>query len=365
MRKAHTLPEAYTKLAPLTTSPSCTQTLQNAGRELKEKHFVMTQDCKRAESKVKVQSGQIKKMEKEKGECEEQRRVVEKQHALEVRKIKEQHGEAEKRYSLLQRRDNQFKHELKKREKLYHVLQDKCARIVVDRMKDVPDCNFLDISSSIQSPAGRRRGGGVAGADRAELDLLQENLAAYEEQHHKDLAENRELRETLLSLHTDLTAMEAEHSDWGDAVTPTAKRDLSVLQARHFDAPYDLASEFIKPAMRAHVAFIGMLIQPKPRVNQQHTASPSLIGSKLRTPAGIRLPASISGTPPAWAAKTIDNSSTAMFSPAIPATPTTDTLITPIVASPASPRRVRKTWDAASPLVISTTKLYVADEDVT
>jgi uncharacterized protein (DUF2267 family) len=147
----------------------------------------------------------LKESEKGRWELEMRRRMTEDEARKTEAKLRQEIAALSKQNVMIAHRDNQYKHDLRKREREMEKLQERLARLTAERGKEARV--GMELLNALRQGAQRVRPGGVV-----EADLHAQTVAAFEERVAELGAENAALRKSLAALGCELQAALAARS---------------------------------------------------------------------------------------------------------------------------------------------------------
>lgn len=157
------------------------------------------------------------------------RRTAEKEALAREKSLKAELSALEKKCVMIQRRDNQYRHELRKSEMNLEKIQDKLHKLVLERSgtagaKAAVAQGGWELSSTIKP--GATRGRGAAGAassmlgdshalptSSADIELLQSTLSTYSERMNELVGENLALKAAMRSLEGEVQRVLTEQDE--------------------------------------------------------------------------------------------------------------------------------------------------------
>jgi hypothetical protein len=218
-------------------------------------------------------------LEKKAWEVEMKRRMLEKEYQDKAKKDKARIVVLEKENLMVKRRDNQYRHEIRKREKEFRDIQEKMVKNMAVKSKET--WGGMDILNSLQGP----RANWNKGVSKGEADLLQHTLASYEQRIGEVVEENQHLRQMLQTMDSEFQAAFVGEAAWSSvsvppssgedaagslssatsssSIPPTAAsmspgsiRALEEFAPCQFDMPFAFVKDAISDGMRAKITVL-------------------------------------------------------------------------------------------------------------
>eukprot|EP01006_Ploeotia_vitrea_P007661 TRINITY_DN17760_c0_g1_i1.p1 TRINITY_DN17760_c0_g1~~TRINITY_DN17760_c0_g1_i1.p1 ORF type:complete len:430 (+),score=233.83 TRINITY_DN17760_c0_g1_i1:101-1291(+) len=184
---------------------------------------------------------------------------------------------------MIKHRDKQYKHELRKREQEQQRLKDRLSKAMADRNRESKA--GIDILNNLKGKRGRWGAAGK-GSAKAEEELFQQTVNAYEERMNELVAENNALRKSLSELAHELQeALNSQHQrlaehnrgvhrsattnaatggsgSGGDAqLSEELQEALDEFTPAQFELPFALVRGNIEDGMRAKLHMLREKIQ--------------------------------------------------------------------------------------------------------
>ncbi|XP_005105528.1 afadin- and alpha-actinin-binding protein B [Aplysia californica] len=217
-------------------------------------------------------------------------------------KVKTEKEEAKRLTAAIHSKEVQHRHELKKKEREIHRLKERLHQLLADK---VPDRKVgMDLMHVVGLSEGRRATWKV-GLEKQEEEMYQLLINNYEERHHELMQENSELRDCLLALHRELSALlkhtgdmssssgaelsfpagdlsSGEESD--DIMKRGPRLSMKDLEADYFQMPYDMVRKEVERTFKETCQQISESMK-KSLVRTVTKGHPSIVMSQSVTSA--------------------------------------------------------------------------------
>lgn len=160
-------------------------------------------------------------------------RTAEKEALAREKSLKADLAALDKKCVMIQRRDNQYKHELRKSEQNFEKIQDKLHKLILEKTSGPPPGSKgagvqggWELSSTIKAGTVRGRGGASSSSAQAlaessnalptssaDVELLQSTLSTYSERMNELVGENLALKSALRSLEGEVQRVLTEQAE--------------------------------------------------------------------------------------------------------------------------------------------------------
>lgn len=176
-----------------------------------------------------------------------------------AKRWKQDLAKAHKENTILQRRDNQLKNEIRKREMATKKVQDRLEKVTRDRMKADKSGLKMTLSNVVVGGSTRREWKVEQGKEHG--DLLRSSLKASHERIEQVLGENEELRGSFAGLYRQVQVLLEEKKAIYEGLspqhkalfTPATKAALREFQPGHFELPLGMLKSQYETTLRAKV----------------------------------------------------------------------------------------------------------------
>ncbi|KAK7100327.1 afadin- and alpha-actinin-binding protein B-like [Littorina saxatilis] len=166
----------------------------------------------------------------------EKLRQLSSRHKITSSKVKADKDEIKCLQSVMQHKDLQFKHELKKKEKEVNKLKDRLHQMLMDKN---PDRKVgMDMMNTVQNAEGKRAQW-KPGLSKQEEDMYQMLVGNYEERHRELVLENTELRDCLLTMQRELSALLKQNAELSSVHSQSQVLQELTDSSSSSDDPYE------------------------------------------------------------------------------------------------------------------------------
>ncbi|KAL8598571.1 hypothetical protein ACOMHN_051359 [Nucella lapillus] len=267
----------------------CYQRVYSTKEELEDRIHRLSGERDHHKSAVARATRQQEALERTLAQEREKLRQLSNRHKATNSKLKAEKDEVKCLQSVIHHKEIQFKHELKKKEKEANKLKDRLHQLLMDKN---PDRKVgIDMMSTLHNSEGRRAQW-KPGLSKQEEEMYQVLIGSFEDRHRELVLENTELRDCLLGMQRELSAllkktaerstnlshskMVAEMDDSSSSSSDDMLEDadgknymtVAELNEGYFQMPYDLVRSEIERAFKRTCQMISLSVKrmkkPKP-----------------------------------------------------------------------------------------------------
>ncbi|XP_076462447.1 afadin- and alpha-actinin-binding protein B-like [Babylonia areolata] len=230
----------------------------------------------------------------------EKLRQLSARHKTTSGKLKAEKDEVKCLQSVIHHKELQFKHELKKKEKELNKLKDRLHQLLMDKN---PDRKVgIDMMNTLQNIEGRRAQW-KPGLSKQEEEMYQVLIGNYEDRHRELVLENTELRDCLLAMQRELSALlkktahrstlhtpsqvveeaDAESSSSSDDQSEDADSKscltltVAELNEGYYQMPYDMVRTEIERAFKRTCQLISLSVKRMRKAKAAQGATPGKV----------------------------------------------------------------------------------------
>jgi hypothetical protein len=166
--------------------------------DLASKYQKSLEECNMVKEKIVSMKEDVEDAEKKALQTEMKKRIAEKEYLEKEKKYKLKISSLEKANIMIQHRDNQYRHEIRKREKSFNEIQEKLVKSLA--LKNKESWTGMDILNNLQGPKTNWN----KGVSKGEAELLQHTIHSYQQKLDEISSENAELRQLLKNLEVEV-----------------------------------------------------------------------------------------------------------------------------------------------------------------